>query len=72
MEQPKYAKILNKIPFVNKNFDLLATYSQSLIYPGSSVPNLPLSYYPLQVYPAEAVLSPPPKFKDKDGYGTGI
>lgn len=71
MEQPMYATMLNDHQFLKQHFDLLAMYSQETIYPGSGVPNLPLTYYPLHVYEPTAVLSPMKSFKEKDGYGTG-
>jgi hypothetical protein len=72
MEQPMYATILEDYQLLKKNFDLLATYSQETTYPGSGVPNLPLTYYPLHVYDANAVKSLPKTFAEKDGYGTGM
>ena len=66
-----YAKMLDNKPFLKKNFDLMAMYSQETTYPGSGVPNLPMTYYPLHVYPPEAVLSQPKTFAEKNGYGTG-
>jgi hypothetical protein len=72
MEQPMYATMLDNHAFLKKNFDLLAMYSQESVYPGSGVPNLPMTYYPLHVYPANAVLTPPKSFAEKDGYGTGV
>lgn len=70
MEQPMYATMLNDHRILKK-FNLLAMYSQESVYPGSGVPNLPMTYYPLHVYPPSAVLSTPKSFKEKDGYGTG-
>jgi hypothetical protein len=71
MEQPMYATMLTDHQFLKQHFDLLAMYSQETIYPGSGVPNLPLTYYPLHVYGPDAILSPMKSFKEKDGYGTG-
>ena len=67
-----YATILNEHQFLKQHFDLLATYSQETIYPGSSVPNLPLTYFPLHVYDPSSIQSTPKTFKQKDGYGTGV
>jgi hypothetical protein len=72
MEQPMYATMLTDFQFLKQHFDLLAMYSQETIYPGSGVPNLPMTYFPLHVYQPESVLSPMKAFKDKDGYGTGL
>jgi hypothetical protein len=71
MEQPMYVPMLNDFPYLKQHFDLLAMYSQEPIYPGSGVPNLPLTYYPLHVYEPTAVLSPIKSFSEKNGYGTG-
>lgn len=49
MEQPKYAKILSNIEYMNKNLDLVLTYSLSSIYPSSTVPNMPITYFPLNI-----------------------
>ena len=70
MEQPKYATILSN-PSQLKQFDLLSTYSMEALYPGTDIPNLPISYYPLHLVSASAVLSQPRSFKEKTGYGTG-
>lgn len=67
-----YATMLENHAFLKKNFDLLAMYSQETVYPGSGVPNLPMTYYPLHVYPPNAVLSTPKSFAEKNGYGTGV
>jgi hypothetical protein len=71
MEQPAYVPLLTRPLFLNKHFDLMFTYSQSAVYPQTSVPNLPLSYYPSHVYPPEAVLSPPLPFTEKSGFCSG-
>lgn len=70
MEQPKYAPILLN-PAGLKHFDLLSTYSMEPVYPGTNIPNLPISYYPLNLVSASAVLSPPRPFISKTGFGTG-
>ena len=70
MEQPKYAPILLN-PAGLKQFDLLSTYSMEPVYPGTTIPNLPISYYPLNLVSASAVLSPPRPFISKTGFGTG-
>ena len=72
MEQPKYATILNDKIDLQKNFDLLATYSLSTVYPGTNIPNLPLTYFPLNLLAVESVLQPPRPFHKKTGYGTGL
>jgi hypothetical protein len=72
LEQPMYANILNDKENLNKNFDMLATYSLAPIYPGTKVPNLPLTYYPLNILSVEAVMQPSRPFSKKTGYGTGI
>jgi hypothetical protein len=71
MEQPKYAVVLGNVRQLNKRFDLLSTYSQEPVYPGTKIPNLPITYYPLHLVSAQAVLKAPKAFKDKTGYGTG-
>ena len=70
LEQPKYAPILLN-PSELKQFDLLSTYSMEPLYPGTDIPNLPISYFPLHLVSASAVLSAPRPFKDKTGFGTG-
>ena len=72
LEQPKYAQILSDREDIQANFDLLATYSMSHYYPGTSVPNMPLTYYPLNIKPPEAVLLPAKPFSEKTGYNTGV
>ena len=70
MEQPKYVPMMTNPSMLSK-FDLVATYSQASTFPRSSVPNLPLSYYPLEVYDANRVMHAPPPFELKTGFDTG-
>ena len=55
MEQPKYAKLLDNKSYLERNFDLLSTYSTEAYYPGSRVPNMPISYIPLNIISPKAV-----------------
>lgn len=71
MEQPNYVPLLRQSSFLNKNFDLLFTYIQSTVYPHTTVPNLPLSYFPTHIYPPEAVLLPALPFAEKTGDDSG-
>lgn len=70
MEQPRYAPLLNNIDFLNQNFDLLATYSFEPKYPNSNVPNMPISYFPLNILSPKSILQPTRSFQEKNGYGT--
>ncbi len=70
MEQPKYIPLLNDHNFL-KQFNMLATYFMTPKYFQTGILNLPLSYYPLHVYPVEAVLNKPLPFSEKTGFGTG-
>jgi|MDTB01.2.fsa_nt_gb hypothetical protein len=72
MEQPKYAKFLQRTDYLEKNFDLISTYSMSSTYPGTRVPNLPITYFPLNILSPEAVLQPSRPFQEKNGYGTDV
>ncbi len=73
MEQPNYARILADLQYLQKNMDLMVTYSLSSVFPGTSVPNLPITYYPTHIFSPEAVLRPSPySFRTKDGFGTGV
>ena len=72
MEQPKYATILSNKQDLEKHFDLIATYSLEPYYPGTKIPNLPLTYYPLNILSMEAVLQDPRPFSKKSCYKTGI
>ncbi len=71
MEQPKYAQILADLPYLQNNFDLIVTYSLSKTYPGTTVPNLPITYYPSNVVSTAAAMQPAKPFSEKTGYGTG-
>jgi hypothetical protein len=71
MEQPKYAKMLGNLPLLEKHFDLLSTYSLKQYYPGTSIPNLPITYFPLNILSVSAVMQAPRSFARKDGFGTG-
>ena len=72
MEQPKYAKFLQRTDYLEENFELISTYSMSSMYPGTKVPNLPITYFPLNILSPESVLQAPRSFKDKTGYKTGV
>jgi len=72
LEQPRYATMLQNKYALAKTFDLLATYSLEPKYPGTSIPNLPLTYYPLHILSPTSVLQPPRPYKEKTGYGTGV
>lgn len=37
-----------------------------------SIPNLPVTYYPLNILPIHAVMKPPKPFSEKNGYGKGM
>jgi hypothetical protein len=72
MEQPKYAKYLADKKYLSRRFDLLLTYSLNTYYPGTRVPNMPITYYPLNILPPEAILEPQMPFNEKTGFGTGV
>lgn len=71
MEQPKYATILENKQYLEKNFDLLATYSRQPVYPGSTVPNMPITYFPLNIVSVQSIFQPSRPFHEKTGYNTG-
>ena len=71
MEQPKYAQFLNDKTYLQSNFNVTMTYSLRSTYPGTTVVNLPITYYPLNILSTEAVMQPPRPFAEKTGYGTG-
>lgn len=71
MEQPKYAHVLANLDYLRKNVDLMLTYSLSEVYPGTDVPNLPITYYPLNIVSPLAVMQPSRGFAEKTGYDTG-
>jgi hypothetical protein len=71
LEQPKYAPILNDKERLNK-FDALATYSMEPIYPNTNIPNIPFTYFPLNIMNINAIMHQPRPFKDKTGYGTNV
>jgi hypothetical protein len=72
MEQPNYATVLKDLQYL-RLMDLLVTYSLSSEFPGTRVPNMPITYYPTHILSAQHVLQSPLKsFNQKDGYGTGV
>jgi hypothetical protein len=71
MEQPNYAPTLQDLSYLQKHMNLMVTYSLSTNYPGTKIPNLPISYYPLHILSAQAILKPSRSFTEKTGYGTG-
>lgn len=72
MEQPRYARFLSDTAYLQRHFGLIATYSHAAIYPGTSIPNLPLTYFPLNILTPQAVLQPPRPFAQKTGYDSGV
>jgi len=71
LEQPKYAPILNDKEKLNR-FDAVATYSQRALFPNTKIPNIPLTYYPLNIMHINSIMHEPRPFKSKTGYGTGV
>jgi hypothetical protein len=71
MEQPKYSPVLANLKYLQDNVDLMVTYSLSDIYPGTTVRNMPITYWPLNIVSPQAVLQPTRPFPEKTGYGTG-
>lgn len=71
MEQPLYAQVLQQIDYLKRNFDFMVTYSLLSIYPGTSLPNLPITYFPTHIIPIEKVMERGLPFREKTGYGTG-
>lgn len=71
MEQPLYAPTLRDTQYLNSNFDLMVTYSFASYFPGTKVPNLPITYYPSHILPTDTVLKPPRPVHEKTGYDTG-
>jgi hypothetical protein len=71
MEQPKYASVLSDYTYLHASFDATLTYSRATHFPRTELPNLSMSYYPLNIVSPQAVLQPPRDFLDKDGFGTG-
>ena len=67
MEQPKYAPVMSKMEYLRKNFDVLLTYELGLFYSKSDIPNLPMTYFPLNIVAVEAILQPPRPFNEKNG-----
>lgn len=72
MEQPKYAKYLSNLAYLQSSFDLMMTYSLNSTYPGTTLPNLPITYFPLNIVSTSAVMQPERPFAEKTGYDTGI
>lgn len=72
MEQPKYAHVLQQVDYLEQYIDLMITYSLQPTYPGSKIPNLPITYYPSHIVPPTAVLAPEKSFDSKTGFGTGV
>jgi hypothetical protein len=67
MEQPKYAPVLLNIPFLKEHFDLMLTYELGKVYGNTGIPNLPMTYYPLNIVAIEAILHDPRPFSEKTG-----
>jgi hypothetical protein len=72
MEQPLYAQILQNLDYLKKNFDLMITYSLESVYPQTTIPNLPITYFPSHIIPVEKVLEKGKSFQEKDGYKTNV
>jgi hypothetical protein len=70
MEQPKYAPILSN-PQMLKSFDLMLTYSSKAFYSNTNIPNMAITYYPLNILSPASILQSPRPFKEKTGFGTG-
>jgi hypothetical protein len=71
MEQPLYAPVLQNYDYLKKNFELMITYSLDSTYPGTTIANLPITYYPSHIVPIDRVLEPGKSYKEKTGFNTG-
>lgn len=71
MEQPKYARILQDHQQL-KSFDALMTYSMQSTYPGTTIPNIPITYFPLNIVSPNIMLQPPRSYTDKTAYNTNV
>ena len=67
MEQPKYAPVLQKKKYLKSKFDVLMTYVLDSTYGDTGIPNIPMTYYPLNIVAMEAIMQPARPFIDKVG-----
>jgi hypothetical protein len=72
MEQPLYAPVLQNFDYLKKNFELMITYSLDSPYPGTTIANLPITYYPSHIVPIDKVLEPGKSYQEKTGFSTGM
>lgn len=70
MEQPKYAPVFADTAYLQATMHLLVTYSLAAVYPSTSIPNLPITYYPSHILSPSAVLTAPRA--QQTGYSTGV
>lgn len=70
MEQPLYAPILTDFKAL-AHFDVLITYSLRSTFPGTTIPNIPVTYFPLNIVSPNVLSHPPRPFDEKNGYETG-
>jgi hypothetical protein len=72
LEQPKYTPLIEDFAYLKSHFDLIMTYATSKMYAQTGIAHIPVSYFPLEIYSPQRLLTPPPKsFSEKTGYGTG-
>lgn len=73
MEQPKYAPVLQQTKYLQDHFDVMMTYSLKKEYESTGIPNLPMTYYPLNIVSMEAIMQAARPFADKIGIeGKGV
>ena len=69
-EQPQYTPLMNDVVYLNENFQMMITYSFAKLYPRTSVQNIPMSYFPLELFSPYDVLKTPVPFEYKTGFGS--
>lgn len=71
LEQPKYAPLIEDVSYLKSHFDAMMTYSLQKTY--HTIPHLPATYYPLELYsPFDVIQAPSRSFHQKNGFGTNV
>ena len=69
-EQPQYTPLMNDVAYLSANFQMMITYSFAKNYPRTSVQNIPMSYFPLELFSPHDVLKTTIPFRNKTAFGS--
>lgn len=72
LEQGEYAPLLMDHSYLKSNFDATMTYSMNKSYASTGIDNVPLTYFPLELFSPQDILKPEVSFRQKTGFDSNV